>query len=95
MCHSYGLTEGEKTKGLSFTPNGEALRFYIKNSQDTVPYQDICRKLLNNHVNSEHQNCKLILWRSLKLSSTCNENPDKSELDVFTMLIDKLTSIQG
>lgn len=95
MSRTCELTEDEKCKGLSFTLKGQALRYYIQNFKDDDSYKTIRNKLLAYYFNEEHQKRKLIMWQSLHLSDMFSQNADKSELEVFTSLVDKLISIQG
>lgn len=80
---------------MSFILKGQALRYYIKDFREGENFESISRKLREIYVNKEYQNRRLILWQSTRLSEMLRENPDKSELQTFTLMVDKLIATQG
>lgn len=95
IAKTCGLADDEKANGMSFVLKKQALRLYIKEYEEVDSYDIITQKLLKHYANQEHQNRKLFMWQSTRLSDMLRQNPDNSGLKFFTLMVEKLMSTHG
>lgn len=94
MCRVCRLSDDEKAQGMPVMLKDDALSFYMSVFKPGNTYENISQQLIDNYMSAEQQNRTLILWQSMRLSSSMRDERNKSELEVFGFLCHKLLQLQ-
>ena len=91
----YQLTEEEKARAFPFMIDEGALSHFTNTfSKRNYTYQEVIEDFRNWYTSEEQRSRLLLLWQKPSLTDAMRQDPERSELEVFRKLVDKLTSIQ-
>ena len=89
-----GLSDAEKAESLPIMLRDDALSFYTRNYKVGDSYVGIITKMREWYTSEEQRNRLLHQWQGLRLTKAMQEAPEKSEIEVFRDLSNRLTQIQ-
>ena len=94
MCNLCHLSLSEKSEGMPVMLRDEALTFYNRNYKPGDTFEDIADRFRSWYTSEEQRHRLLSEWQYIRFTEVMNENPDKSEMEVFRKLADRLTNLQ-
>lgn len=95
LCSLCGLDENEMSKGFPIMLTGAAFAHYSrKYARENLSYREVLDGLRAWYTSEEQRHRLLHIWQKPSLSKEMESHPDKSEVEVFSDLADRLTKIQ-
>lgn len=94
-CNNVGLPESEYSRAFSTMLKGRASYFYYSQiAGRNYDFNTMVTRTRGHFETKENQQKYLSEWRETTLQKTISENPVKSKLECFEIMIDKLQKVQ-
>lgn len=89
------LNEEEKARAFPFMLDQGALSHFTNNfGGRTYTYSEVISTFKSWYTSEELRSRLLLQWKKPPLTDAMRQSPDKSEVEVFRALVEKLTSIR-